>query len=316
MDTGQVFKHRLVQQLQEKLQSKGFILIGTHNGKWHADECISIAILRHALDMKPGQYRVIRTRDVYALNNCDIVVDAGGGKFDHHTTVERYPNGIPMASCGKVLRAVETDRRIINQLNRQALYCVQALDNGERDLAMRLGFTNNPFSWVGIMNPTFERLSGSDRNNVIQTECDFMTTLDMTYEIYVKLRSQLNAQNKAVEIMKSLPTLFTNRILPLPLDGMPWKAYVDHHPTICGVIYKSGAYWSVCWTKKETMGKRLHLFPQEWCGMHDKYNVERFAFLARIGCVFCHNGGHLAKFTTRDGAIKAIAHVLNGTPLQ
>ena len=55
--------------------------IGTHNGIFHCDEVIGIAILEIA-HMKTDIY-VVRTRDINELNKLDIVIDIGYGMFDH-----------------------------------------------------------------------------------------------------------------------------------------------------------------------------------------------------------------------------------------
>lgn len=63
-------------------------LIGTHDGQFHCDEALAIAMLR----LLP-QYReatVVRTRDLTKLAQCPIVVDVGAEyvpsrlRFDHH----------------------------------------------------------------------------------------------------------------------------------------------------------------------------------------------------------------------------------------
>lgn len=64
------------------------VLIGTHDGNFHCDEALAIALLR----LLP-QYRdavVVRTRDAAKLAHCQVVVDVGADydpvrlRFDHH----------------------------------------------------------------------------------------------------------------------------------------------------------------------------------------------------------------------------------------
>ncbi len=68
--------------------SSSTFLIGTHDGSFHCDEVLAIAMLR----LLP-QYRdavVVRTRDLAKLAQCQIVVDVGAEydaarlRFDHH----------------------------------------------------------------------------------------------------------------------------------------------------------------------------------------------------------------------------------------
>jgi len=62
--------------------------IGTHDGKFHCDEVLAIAMLKLLPEYTDAQ--VIRTRDAETLKVCDVVVDVGGEydaatlRFDHH----------------------------------------------------------------------------------------------------------------------------------------------------------------------------------------------------------------------------------------
>ena len=58
------------------------LFFGTHNGVFHCDETVGIAILEMAF-MNMGS-AVVRTRYPDDLANCNIVIDVGGGEFDHH----------------------------------------------------------------------------------------------------------------------------------------------------------------------------------------------------------------------------------------
>ena len=64
------------------------ITMGTHDGTFHCDECVAIALLKCLDDYDDAL--VIRTRDPAVLGTCDIVCDVGGaydpllGRFDHH----------------------------------------------------------------------------------------------------------------------------------------------------------------------------------------------------------------------------------------
>lgn len=66
------------------------IKIGTHDGRFHADELLSIVMLRTLPEYKAA--RIIRTRADNLLDRCDVVVDVGKvydparNRFDHHQT--------------------------------------------------------------------------------------------------------------------------------------------------------------------------------------------------------------------------------------
>jgi uncharacterized UPF0160 family protein len=63
-------------------------VIGTHDGKFHADEIFAISMLKMAEDFKNST--IIRSRNIEVLKDCDCIVDVGGEyepskfRFDHH----------------------------------------------------------------------------------------------------------------------------------------------------------------------------------------------------------------------------------------
>ncbi|PTB64188.1 metal-dependent protein hydrolase [Trichoderma citrinoviride] len=68
--------------------SSSSVLVGTHNGHFHADEALAV----HMLRMLPAyrDSRLLRTRDPKLLEACHTVVDVGGeydaqrNRYDHH----------------------------------------------------------------------------------------------------------------------------------------------------------------------------------------------------------------------------------------
>lgn len=62
--------------------------IGTHSGRFHADEALACALLRMTPEYADAQ--ITRTRDPSILAEMDVVVDVGGeydakrNRFDHH----------------------------------------------------------------------------------------------------------------------------------------------------------------------------------------------------------------------------------------
>lgn len=77
---------------------KAFKRVGTHNGKFHADEVMATAILKEIFDIE-----VVRSRDPDVLKDLEIIYDIGEGEFDHHQMDKRYrDDGIPYAACGLI----------------------------------------------------------------------------------------------------------------------------------------------------------------------------------------------------------------------
>ncbi|KAL8832315.1 MAG: hypothetical protein Q9170_004927 [Blastenia crenularia] len=74
------------------------LLIGTHNGHFHADEALAVYLLRLLPTYNPST--LLRTRDPSLLSTCHTVVDVGGeydppaNRYDHHqrTFDTTFPN--------------------------------------------------------------------------------------------------------------------------------------------------------------------------------------------------------------------------------
>ena len=78
----------------------------THNGKFHGDEVLAVAILTVCFP----DAKIVRTRDRSLITSEDIAVDFGGGEFDHHQRGfnERRENGELYSSAGLVWKKYNT----------------------------------------------------------------------------------------------------------------------------------------------------------------------------------------------------------------
>ncbi|KAL9609906.1 MAG: hypothetical protein Q9167_005351 [Letrouitia subvulpina] len=85
------------------------VLIGTHNGHFHADEALAVYLLR--LLPLYSHSSLVRTRDPSILSTCHTVVDVGGeytlstNRYDHHqrTFNSTFPErSIKLSSAGLV----------------------------------------------------------------------------------------------------------------------------------------------------------------------------------------------------------------------
>ena len=84
----------------------GAMLIVTHNGPFHADDVLGVAMLRV---LHPDAH-IERTRDKATIRAADFVVDVGGvhdpgtGRFDHHQRgrAGKRPSGILYSAAGLI----------------------------------------------------------------------------------------------------------------------------------------------------------------------------------------------------------------------
>lgn len=172
------------------------VLVGTHNGHFHADEALAV----HMLRMLPS-YRdsaLVRTRDPKTLETCHTVVDVGGeydaerNRYDHHqrgfTTTFPGKNtklssaGLVYMHFGRQLIAqkLKTEDEaapdvdlLYNKIYENFIEAVDAHDNGisryDRDALAAAGieqrFSSGGFTlgaMVGRLNPAWNDPKPSD----------------------------------------------------------------------------------------------------------------------------------------------------------
>ena len=157
----------------ERCNTKCTMNFGTHNGIFHCDEVVGIAILEIA-HMNTGAY-VVRTRNIDELNKLDIVIDIGGGMFDHHMAGFNVcrPTGEKYASAGlvwkefaeEVIRNVMTEegisiddneiKAVKEQIDREVIIPVDMEDNGEK-------VSNHTFSFIPKFLPSWMEVPNYD----------------------------------------------------------------------------------------------------------------------------------------------------------
>ena len=110
---------RMIKVVNERIiDNEKNLCVGTHNGIFHCDEVVAVAIL----SILNKDISVIRSRDLKHLaENTDLLVDVGGGKFDHHQKGGNgaRENGIKYASAGLIWR--EYGKELISKLAGNAL---------------------------------------------------------------------------------------------------------------------------------------------------------------------------------------------------
>lgn len=303
MISTQTTQSPLVQKLTEiGISRGGTIVVGTHDGCWHADDLLAIAILMEA--MPALHINVIRSRDPFMLKKADIVLDVGHGEFDHHQVdSKRYPNGIPYAACGLVLDAVETDRSMLNMLNNDLIYAVSARDNGYYDPHLGRFCAQSKLDWVGAFYPTWQEKVLMEDGDLVSS---FYDVLDTVRKIYRRVRANCKARIEADRILPTCSTFLNGKFIELPCGGIPWTSYGYEHKEVLGVVHMddSKSYWVVRVARDCPDGFYNRVsFPVEWGGLEQ----DELASASGIkDALFCHSALFMATFKTRNAANAAM----------
>lgn len=287
------------------------IIVGTHNGIFHCDEVLAVAILSIATK---DEINVIRSRDLELLNsNTDILVDIGGGEFDHHQkggNGERE-NGVKYASAGLIWRKYgnqvidllsnneldNTETNILSDyIDNGIIQNVDMEDNGQL-------VTSHPFQFINSFLPNWN------------TKCDYdekfeecVNIVKVTLENMIKSNISLYLAKKEIASRLSSEEKHIGNILVLPCQTIPWTdELIDYNENSESKVdfvvfpYPAGGYALQCVppSKDNKFGQRIKL-PKEWAG-----ETTRLPEISGISsAILCHNGRFFARADEYSDIIK------------
>ena len=282
------------------MNTKKVITVGTHNGIFHQDEVVAVALL---FTLYGDCISVKRTRNLRVLNNCDIVVDVGGGEFDHHLPGGNgiRKSGTPYASAGLVWKSFGknilskfgcTDKLLSNTFNavdRNIIENVDKIDNGI--------MTSSLFDYISIYNPS---------SNESPDELDerFSKVLDVTIKILsTAIKKEIENVNSD-SILTSLIESCNSRILEIPSQYTNWRQLVTlyntfpkHNIDFVVFPYPTGGYaaQSVPPSMAEPFKQRVP-FPSTWAGL----TITLPEVSGIKTAIFCHNNLFFVRAETKE----------------
>lgn len=296
----------------ERCNTKCTMNFGTHNGIFHCDDVVGIAILAIA-HMHTDAY-VVRTRKIDDLNKLDIVIDIGGGLFDHHMAGFNVcrPTGEKYASAGlawkefaeEAIRNVMTEKGIsINdneiktvkeQLDREVIIPVDMEDNGEK-------ISNHTFSFISKFLPSWMEVPNYD-DAFYRIEA---IVSDILKEI---IKDKIVQFATKTELQKRYDYI-NDGILEIPAQAMPWLEDVvsynqTHNYNVRFVIFPYPAGGWAAQSVPPSIEKKfeqLVSFPKEWAGG----NEQTLPVISGIqDATFCHNGCFFARAKTKESVLE------------
>ncbi|WP_242973500.1 MYG1 family protein [Clostridium thermosuccinogenes] len=285
---------------------KPFKRVGTHNGKFHADEVLATAILKEIYDIE-----VVRSRDPEVLSSLELVYDVGGGEFDHHDNDKIYrESGTPYAACGliwrkfgrDVIRARDSSLTesdidwVFKQIDAVLMEGVDANDNG-----VKTSETIIPTMCISTIISGFNPPWYSDKDE------------DEAFHEAVSLASMVldNTINQQFSIIKARSKVieaYKNRTKPqlLVLDQYcPWGRIlqeIDTEKEVLFVVYPNKEGYALQTVRKEggSFESRKNL-PKEWAGKRDE---ELGKIIGINDAVFCHPARFIAGAKSFESIMK------------
>ncbi len=280
--------------------------VGTHDGSFHADEVTACALLLvfELIDRD----KIIRTRDLRLLDECEYVCDVGGvydaqkKRFDHHQS--EYTGDL--SSAGMIWLYLK-EREIVDQatydfFNRSLIWGIDAHDNGR--VTPEIGtctFSNVLSNFV----PPIYDAPPEEQTKAFFEALDFV--VGHLRRLLERFRYIHSSREKVAASMKKKDKYLIFE------EAMPWMECFfemggETHPALF-VVMPSGGHWKLRGippTLEERMKVRMPL-PQEWAGLLDE-DLKRVSGIS--GAIFCHKGRFISVWESKEDALKALDYVL------
>ncbi|MEO5927307.1 MAG: MYG1 family protein [Patescibacteria group bacterium] len=290
--------------------NKKNVVIGTHLGKFHADDVLAVATLRMLYPDAP----IVRTRDLEKLKDCDIVVDVGliydpeNGRYDHHQKdgAGKRTNGIEYSSFGLVWKdyglAITDNEEIAKLVDEILVQSVDARDNGQSIMIKNPAFNGaSNFCLSSILdtfNPTWDEPQDHDKA--------FEDALIMA-EVVIKgvVRSCQSVVRAKKQVRQALAERQDSRILVLK-QGCPWQNVVLLESEGADVLYvilpgEEGNWRVQAVPLAFGSFRNRKALPKAWGGLQS----EALSELTSVpDAHFCHNKLFICSAVSREGAIK------------
>ena len=290
------------------INEKDIKTLGTHSGKFHADDVMATAILR----LLVGDIKVTRTRDEDILKKLDFVYDISLGKFDHHQfNKEVRENSIPYAACGLVWR--EFGSRVIQKFDSQfdENDIISIFDYVDRNLVQGIDAIDNGMdikSQIKVMsisdiiqnfNPTWD--SNGSKDDAFEEAVSYATKV-----IKRIISRQVSVIKARIIVDDAYQNRKINEIMVLKI-GCPWLQQllkIDRNNEVLFVITpddKNVEY------KIQTVKKTVDTFEARRDileAIRGKSSEEINSIINIDDAIFCHKAGFIASTKSIESALK------------
>ncbi|MBU3182281.1 MYG1 family protein [Clostridium psychrophilum] len=290
------------------INDKSIKTLGTHSGKFHADDVMATAILRLLL----GNIKVTRTRDEDILNKLDFVYDISFGEFDHHQLdKEIRENNIPYAACGLVWR--EFGSRVIQKFNCKLNESdiISIFDYVDKNLVQGIDATDNGIDIkseikvttisdiIQSFNPTWDSASSKDEA--------FEEATRYTTEVLKKI---INRQVSVVNAKMIVNDAFKNRTakeIMILKNGCPWLQQLLKTDVNNEVLFVISPDDNNTEYKIQTVKKTVGTFDARKDlleSIRGKSREEINSIIKIDDAIFCHKAGFIASTKSIESALK------------
>lgn len=302
------------------------VIIAVHDGIFHADDVLSVAIVREYLarENDVDSIEIVRTRNLDTVKNrvydALFILDVGAADyvdsdmniiaFDHHQEETYvYNNGVKMAACGKIFSTLFADYKdsVKKYVFERMLYPVEAKDNGQKIEGLR----DHKLNWVHELN-----LSSLEEKNNVTIDEQFEVAVAYAQNIFRRMLIHAEAYSEnMIEFAKAVSDMrYRDKLNDVLIfnKGIPWMDFyfnpgnVDRAKFVIFPHIAKGYVVRTIPINPESF-EQTYPLPKAWWGKSDMD-------LAKIsgvpGAEFCHKDGFMAKWDTLPHAILAVEEAI------
>lgn len=293
------------------------ITIATHNGKFHADDVLSVSVLQlvHGVE----NCKIIRTRDAEQIQSADIVVDVGGEydiakkRFDHHQEggAGGRENGIRYSSLGIIWKEYGkllcTNEQVVEKIDASLVMPVDAGDNGI-DIYTTLIKGVSPHNMQSI---TSSFLPAWDESNEETFMSGFLEATEFGRGFLSRTIAQTEKKVAAEQAIREIYARTSDKRI-LVLDAyMPWHFLADESQELLYVVFpeNEGDHFVAMAVKVQKDSFELRkAFPEAWRGHRDEM-LQKITGIPEA--IFCHNNGFILSAQTKEAVLKLVHTSIN-----
>ena len=210
----------------------------THGGVFHADEVMAVAILSEIFGREMKVSRVFKVPN--DLPDGTIVLDIGGGKYDHHQRGGNgaRENGVPYASCGliwrefgkELLKEVEDVENVWRLIDEQLISGIDAIDCGAIPRCEAVVKPMTISAIISSFNPAWDSTETSDEA--------FVKAVDEAKRIFDRLLSNTISKVKAIGIVEAAIENSKDHIMVLE-TFVPWQdaLFASDNPKAAEILF-------------------------------------------------------------------------------
>lgn len=266
------------------------MLIATHNGQFHADDVIAVALLRsHILpDMQ-----VVRTRDMALVAKADFVVDVGGvfdpasRRFDHHQASYHGHR----SSAGMICDWLESEGRMPHRcaeyLRKHLIDHVDAMDLGLGQFHEGVPTFSD---MIHYLNPAQDSEQDAAFERAVNMTIPFLEGMIEAWKAIEKDRDEVLDAMEADEV-----------VIRFSSPDLNWKeTYFENggamHPSKYIISEKNGQWRVLAIPPRMGTFETKQRLPAHW---HEHTRDIP-------GLIFCHKTGFLAIFDSEQAMWSAL----------